>query len=214
MQKKNKMAQSKYDSTEETTNLARVARIILGPCADVLRTILKNNLPQNLQVAVNNFLRRYPKNLDPPINSYQRNIIKGGDYNTFDISLLYVLLRNICRIKPHTNGWGSIPSLTDTSLSANIERIRLRRNTYYGHATAFSISNIDFERIYNDLFSIVKSLELCIGGSKYQNEMQNLKTCCMDPRSKVMYLKKLLRLENLEEEVEELKRKNSMRPYL
>lgn len=208
------MAQSQYDSTEETTNLARVARIILGPCADVLRTILKIYFRQNLQVAVDNFLSRYPKHLDPPINSYQRNIIKGGDYDTFDISLLYVLLRNICRIKAHTNGWGSIPPLTDTSLSANIERIRLRRNTYYGHATDFSISNIDFEHIYKDLFSIVTSLELCIGGSKYQNEMKHLKTCCMDPRSKVMYLKKLLRLENLEEEVEELKRKNSMCLYL
>lgn len=208
------MAQSKYDSTEETTNLARVARIILGPCTDALRSILRNYSPQNLLVAVDGFLSQYPKHLDPPINSYQRNIIKGGNYNTFDMSLLYVLLRNICRIKAHRNGWGFMPPVNDNSLSANVERIRRIRNTYYGHASDFSISNQDFADIYQNLLSIVSSLDMYCGGSKYQNEMKKLKTCCMDPRSKVMYLKKLLRLENLEEEVEELKRKNSMRPYL
>lgn len=207
------MAQSEYDSTEQTTNLARVARIILGPCSDVLRTILKIYAPQNLLTEVDRFLSQYPKHLDPPINSYQRNLIKGGNYNTFDISLLYVLLRNICRIRAPKNGWGLKPHPQDTGLSANVEMIRMRRNTYYGHATDFSISNKNFEHIYQDLFLIVTRLEMYSGGSKYQNEMKKLKKCCMDPKYKEVYINKLLRLENLEKKVKDLERKNSMLSY-
>ncbi|XP_062594112.1 ankyrin repeat domain-containing protein 17-like, partial [Saccostrea cucullata] len=36
------MSLSKYTSTTETTNLARVARLLLGPCTDVLRDILEH----------------------------------------------------------------------------------------------------------------------------------------------------------------------------
>ncbi|XP_062582013.1 uncharacterized protein LOC134243795 [Saccostrea cucullata] len=39
------MSLSKYTSTTETTNLARVARLLLGPCTDVLRDILKKEIP-------------------------------------------------------------------------------------------------------------------------------------------------------------------------
>lgn len=50
------MALSKYDSTRETTNLARVARIILGPCTDVLRAVLANEmLPAALSHNVKTF---------------------------------------------------------------------------------------------------------------------------------------------------------------
>lgn len=43
------MSLSKYESTQETTNFARVARIILGPCTDVLRAVLAKEItPLNL----------------------------------------------------------------------------------------------------------------------------------------------------------------------
>lgn len=68
------------------------------------------------------------------------------DYSNFDISLLYLLLRNICPIQPHKNKWGNAPLPEDRSLSANIERIRIIRNQYLVHISNFSLSNIEFER--------------------------------------------------------------------
>lgn len=48
------MSLSKYESTQETTNFARVARIILGPCTDVLRAVLAKEItPLNLIKAFN-----------------------------------------------------------------------------------------------------------------------------------------------------------------
>lgn len=83
------IAQSKNLSTRETTNLARLSRIVLGPCTDVLRAILRKEIPlSSFSQKVKTFLDKAPK-------------------QDFVISLLYVLLRNITQIQPHINKWGN-----------------------------------------------------------------------------------------------------------
>lgn len=207
------MALSKYNSTEETTNLARVARVFLGPCTDILRDVLYTyKKPDALQQSVNSFLNNYPPDLKPPINKKQWDIINGKNYKQFDISLLYVLLRNVCGIVKHSGNWGFKPLLNDNSLAALIERIHLHRNTYYGHVADFSISNNDFIDIWEGLSSIVTNLKKKTNikfTCNYEEEMETLKKCDMDPTSAQFYIKKLLVLEQLEERVEDLERKNS-----
>lgn len=205
------MALSKYDSTKETTNLARVARAILGPCTDLLRDILlKNVKPKDLPAKVDNFLKNYPKHLNPPISRIQRRAINSKNYKKFDISLLYVLLSNICEIPEHYNGWGSKPLKTDNSLSANIERMRLRRNCYYGHEQDFCISDTAFEEKWKDLSTIVKGLQTAakISGSNYENYLLRLKTCEMGITEKKDSIQNLLLVENLQEKVETLESMN------
>lgn len=90
-------------------------------------------------------------------------------------------MRNICTITPHSKQWGNSPLGSDRSVSANIERIRLTRNEYYGHYSSFSISKSDFEDKWKYLFQSVKELEKHIGTSKdYQEALRKLKYCCMD----------------------------------
>lgn len=207
------MALSKYNSTEETTNLARVARVFLGPCTDILRDVLYTyKKPDALQQSVNSYLNNYPPDLKPPINKKQWDIINGENYKQFDISLLYVLLRNVCGIAEHSGNWGFEPPLNDDSLAALIERIHLHRNTYYGHVADFSISNNDFIDIWECLSSIVTNLKKKTNikfTCNYEEEMETLRKCDMDPTSAQFYIKKLLVLEQLEERVEDLERKNS-----
>lgn len=166
------MSLSKYSSTRETTNLARIARIILGPCTDVLRAVLKNQIsPTDLKTKVQSETTSY-------ITTHQKQLVDGEDYSKFDITLLYSLLRNICF--PHYQLWGKIPIVSDRSIFANIERIRRTRNDY-GHCPGFSISNSDFEDKWTYLFQIVKELEQYIGTSKDNQEaLKELKYCCMD----------------------------------
>lgn len=118
------MALSKYESIRETTNFARIARIILGPCTDVLRDVLKKELlPSALSQNFKTFIANRPKK--NPINQKQQQLINIGTYSDFDITLLYFCLRNLCSIPGHIKKWGNDPSLMDRSLSANIERIRI-----------------------------------------------------------------------------------------
>lgn len=56
------MANSKYASTRETTKLARVARIILVPCTDVLCAVLTKEISQPaLSQKVKAYLDKLPK---------------------------------------------------------------------------------------------------------------------------------------------------------
>lgn len=194
------MALSKYYSTRETTNLARIARIILGPCTDVLRAVLTNEmLPAALSHNVKTFLANLPNNRKPPINKTQEQQVYSGNYSHFDITLLYFLLRNICSIPEHRQKWGNNPSLTDRSVSANIERIRLIRNTYYGHAAQFAIPDKEFICRWNELLSIVKELETYIGiCTDYQDAVTEIKSCSMDPEVEQIFIDRLLLIEKLQ----------------
>lgn len=163
----------------ETTNLARIARIILGPCTDVLRAVLKNQIsPTDLKTKVQSYIA---SKRPPLISAHQKQLVDGEDYSKFDITLLYFLFRNICAITPHSKQWGNNPIVSDRSVSANIERIRLTRNEYYGHYSSYRIPKSDFEDKWKYLFQSVKELEQYIGTSKdYQEALRELKDCCMD----------------------------------
>lgn len=209
------MATSNYDSTSETTNLARIARIILGPCTDVLRAVLKKEMPPaTLSQNLKTFLANLPRHKKPPLSKTQEHIVYGGNFSHFDTTLLYFLLRNICSIPEHRLKWGKKPSPTDRSLSANIERIRLIRNDYYGHVASFSLPDPDFINQWNDLFVIVKELESYIGSSTdHQDAVTRLKSCSMDPEVEQNFIDRLLVVEKLQETVENLERKNYISLY-
>lgn len=60
------------------------------------------------------------------------------DYQKLDLSLLYNLLRNVCKyITPPNRGWGYDPLSDDVSLGADIERIRSIWNSYSDGETEF-----------------------------------------------------------------------------
>eukprot|EP00105_Crassostrea_gigas_P030475 XP_011452790.1 PREDICTED: uncharacterized protein LOC105346040 [Crassostrea gigas] len=199
------MSLSKYESTRGTTQLARIARALLGPCIDVLREVLAKEIsPPDLERKVQTYILQNKK---PFINKKQQDLVKRKKYSDFDITLLYFLFRNICSIPQHKNKWGNNPELTDKSVSANIERMRILRNEWYGHATDFSLSDSEFEQRWNHIFQIVKDLEDYLGtATKYQDTLVDLKTCNMDPGSVQPYIDKLKTVEEgLQADVTNLK---------
>lgn len=199
------MVLSKYSSTQGTTNLARIARIILGPCTDVLRAVLNNQIsPSDLKQRVKTYIAANKK---PSISKDQRDLVNSEDYTNFDITLLYFLLRNICTITPHDKRWGNNPELSDRCVSANIERIRLMRNEYYGHYSSFSIPQSDFEDKWKYLFQSVKELEKYIGTSKdYQRALIELRHCSMGLEVEDNFIQKLQNdVTGLIDELEEIK---------
>lgn len=155
---------------------------------------------------VKTFIANFPAYKKPPINKFQEQLVYGGKYLDFDITLLYFLLRNVCSIPPHTSKWGNDPSPVDRSLSANIERIRIIRNEYYGHIAHFSLSDADFEQKWKKISQIVKELESYLGtATDYQDTLKELKTCSMDPDVEKAYTEKLLVVEKLELDISSLK---------
>nr|XP_034320280.1 uncharacterized protein LOC105342216 isoform X1 [Crassostrea gigas]XP_034320282.1 uncharacterized protein LOC105342216 isoform X1 [Crassostrea gigas]XP_034320283.1 uncharacterized protein LOC105342216 isoform X1 [Crassostrea gigas] len=202
------MSNSKFKLTGENTNLARVAQLILGPCTNVLRDVLRKEIsPSNLETKVRAYIAKTKK---PLINQHQETLVYSKDYLKFDVTLLYFLLRNMCSIQPHSNKWGNNPKSGDRSVSGNIERIRLIRNEY-GHNSERFISDTDFKIKYKYIKVIVKELENYLGSStKYQDEVKELKTCTMDPTQSEKNIKDLLdlheKIKDISGDVEEMKK--------
>lgn len=198
------MALSKYQSTQETTNFARIVRIIFGPCTDVLRDVLRKEIaPSTLSHKLKTFNVRHRK---PLLNSSQEQLVYGdrGDYSDFNITLLYHLLRSLCSIPPHANGWGRDPCPRDRSLSANIERIRFLRNES-AHFSKFSLSNSEFEKKWTTIFTIVQEVERYIGSStKYQETLRELKWCFVDLNDEESLILNFRGVDKLQNEITKL----------
>lgn len=89
------------------------------------------------------------------------------DYRKFDVTLLYTLIRNLCPSLKPTKGWGTQPGDADIQIGDDIERLRLFRNNYYGHASSSTISDVDFAKIWKDLKSVI-------------NRIRSTTKCCVD----------------------------------
>lgn len=109
--------------------------------------------------------------------------IPPSDYNTFDVTLLYTLIRNLCSLPCPAQGWGKDPKTTDIQISDDIERLRLFRNNYFAHATSAEISENDFKNIWSDLKQVIKRIQSNYNTcTNYQVELQKIEAstfaCC------------------------------------
>ena len=169
-------AASPLASSVEKTNGAKLSRLLIDGGTTVLRNVFdahhpSANLAADLHARysiLNSLLRRRV------LNSHQWNKLfpPGGtppDSNTFDITLLFVLLTNICGLSPPPTGWHTKPTPSDTSLEANLARIKFFRNRVYGHVTTTGVDT----PIFNDLWMEISAALVPLGLS--QAEIDRLK---------------------------------------
>ena len=186
------MASTSYAATGEMTNLNRVSRLLIGPCSDQFRDLLRFYIPPASFPA---FIQRESSKL-PHLTKPQQELILpnygvySGNYDDMDLSLLYIFLRNVCGIPAHNKGWGETPDPADRSLSANIERIRSARNRC-GHAKK-GMSKIDFENLWSEIRETVVDLDnFMMNKDKYQKEVDFIRNDTMDPETDKHYNVKL-----------------------
>ena len=175
-----------FHSTKETTNYARLCRLLVGVSAHILReTFDKRRPPGNLDTVLSCpsiyrllKLLRIKKVLNPSQWDKLYPAIKSSvSSRNFDITLLMVLLRNICGLAPPVTGWDTLPLATDTTLEADFARIKCYRNTVYGHASEASVDDVTFNQYWQDIQDALVRL----GGAGYQSAINDLKKECMDP---------------------------------
>ena len=175
-----------FHATKRITNYARLCRLLVDVSAHVLReTFEKTRPPGNLDTVlstpqVHGLLQslRRKRVLNPSQWGKLYPAIKSSvSSQYFDINLLMVLLRNICGLVPPPTGWDSLPPAADTTLEADIARIKFYRNTVYGHAREASIDDATFNHYWQDIQDVLVRL----GGADYQSVIDDLKNECMDP---------------------------------
>lgn len=79
--------------------------------------------------------------------------------------------------------WDALPSASDTTLQADLARIKYYRNTVYAHAVKASVDDAEFNRHWKDIQKVLVRL----GGVGYQDAIDNLKKERMDPELEEHY---------------------------
>ena len=175
-----------FHSTKETTNYARLCRLLVDVGAHVMRETFDKKRPTGsldtvLSTApIHAILQtlRTKRVLNPTQwGKLYPAITSSVSSTNFDITLLMVLLRNICGLVPPPTGWDSLPAATDLTPEADIVRIKYYRNTVYGHASEASVDDTTFSQYWQDIQDALVRL----GGTCYQDAIDNLKADCMDP---------------------------------
>ena len=115
------------------------------------------------------------------------------------MTLLMVLLRNICGLKPPINGWDSLPPAADASIEANIARVKYYRNTVYGHASRASVDDATFNAYWQGISNALVAL----GGASYEAVINKLKNECMDPDTADHYRNLLAKWKEDEDSIKE-----------
>ena len=126
------------DPLPAKANFIRICQLLLDKDGEALRRALHAKYPPATLAIALNSLRRTLLGLRPRvIKDPQLDLLYPTtgppDSKKFDITLLTILLRNICHLTPPATGWNFIPAAGDTSMSADIVRIKMYRNEVYGH---------------------------------------------------------------------------------
>ena len=155
-------------SSREKTNGAKLSRLIIDGGRSALQNVFEAIHPPNtLQLVFSTNHTTLQKLLTKKIlTGKQWNLLfpRGGalpDPSSFDITLLFVLLRNICGLHPPpATGWDKKPPVTDKSQQANLARIKWFRNEVYAHITTTGIEAPLFTQYWVELSDTLVQLGL------------------------------------------------------
>ena len=160
-------APSPLASSVEKTHGAKLSRLLIDGGTQVLRNLFDNYHPPAKLAAdlntsysiLNNLLRRRIINrpqweqLFPPSGAQP-------DSSTFDITLLFLLLANICGLSPPPLGWHTMSPASDTSLEANLAHIKFFRNELYGHVSTTGVDTPTFNALWQEINAVLVTLGL------------------------------------------------------
>ena len=154
-------------SSPEKTNGNKLIRLLIDGGTAVLWNIFHRyhppvNLASDLHFKypiLNNLLRRRVLNG----HQWDKLFPPGGgmpDSNTFDITLLFLLLTTICGLSPPLTGWHTKPPPGDNTLEANLARVKFFRNELYGHVTSTGVDATSFSFLWHEISNTLHSLGL------------------------------------------------------
>ena len=176
---------SVFDTSEEKTNGTRLARLLIDGGTYVLRKLLDSVYPEPKLLA-----KELKKNFVKFQNLKSKRVIidhqweklfpPSGlpDSKKFDITLLHLLIREVCYLPAPLTGWHKMPADNDQSLEANIARIKCFRNELC-HSVSTSIPNEEFEDKWNTIASSLEAIKIGV----YRKKIQALKNDSIDHKT-------------------------------
>jgi len=160
-------SRTSYASTKETTNFARLCRLLVDVGSHALRNKFDSIHPP---AGLHGVLTKPPahpilqtlrkKRILSPIHWAKLYPPSASSVSSkdFDVTLLMLLLRNICGLTPPITGWDTLPPAADTSAEANIARVKYYRSHVYVHASQASVDDTTFNTYWQDISNALVGL--------------------------------------------------------
>ena len=176
---------SSYPCTKETSNYAKLCRLLVEVGSIVLREVFDRICPpENLHAVLTNPLNRAKLQTlrkKRVLSTFQwgklYSVVKlSVSSGNFDSSLLLLLLRNIFGLTLPASGCNNLPPRSDTSPEADITRIKFFRDRVFSHAANASVDDPTFSLYWNN----IKDTFVRIGGTCYGEVIDDLTVQCMD----------------------------------
>ena len=166
---------SVLDWTPEKSTGFKLIRLIIDGGTTALRNVLQKCHPGKSIKAILAPEKKYLGRLKFRIinqtqwDKLDPNPPKIPDINNFDITLLSILLRNICSLTAPATGWDKMPNVSDNSDVSNIIRIKLFRNEVHDHISKTGVGTTDFEHYWKKISLVLVNLGID------QSEIDSLK---------------------------------------
>ena len=188
------------DKSEEKMNGTKLARLLIDEGTKVLRKFLESTHPgSTLQDALDNNrpklegLRWKQFLFDEQWEKLFPSLGKP-DPQKFDITLLHLLLHEICQLSAPPTGWHKMPADADASPEASIVRIKCYGNELC-HSVSTGVPNDEFEDKWDKISSSLEVLKVAI----YRKKLQSLKSAPIDHKAHLV-----------EEELDERRREKEL----
>lgn len=179
-------------STTEKENYMRISRLVIVGGTNLIREAFDffyppSSLPNKLtDPATKSKLRRTL--IKPEWDKVYPPTGGCGESKDFDITLLSKLIKTISPLASPVTGWDDLPNPTDSSLVANIVRIKVYRNAICHQYHNMEISDDDFPTLWSE----VKKALISIAGflnrdteRKWEKEIDKLFNAPLTPEAEL-----------------------------
>lgn len=167
-------------STSGKDNYHRLARLIVVGGTILLREVFDSIYPPSaLPYLLNSTAIESQLSW---INKRERQCLypspgKCGRSVDFDITMLFKLLKTICNLPTPTGKWDDPPDDSDTSLSADIARIRCYRNCICHDSKNMEIPNDQFLSLWANIRdAIIRIAQWLLKGSEWKSAVDKFLT--------------------------------------
>ena len=187
------------DQVKAKANYSRICQLLIDKGGIALRRALHEvHPPSTLATVLNANKATLQKIRKRVIKASQWDLLfpasGSPDSNNFDITLLTILLRNICALPSPATGWDVMPPPSETSISADIARIKILRNQIYGHISRAEYDDATFEKYWQDISGPLIKLGIP------QKDVDELKVAPLSPEEET-YIEKLKEWKEVEDEL-------------
>ena len=142
------------------SNGARLSRLLIDKGTEAMQMFFDSIHPPATLTALLNAHHSFLCNLR---NRHVNILFPSGAASTssdYDITLLFILLRNICGLHSPTStgSWNLKPLPGDNSPQADLVRIKYYRNSVYGHIISTGVDDANFNSYWNDISTALTRL--------------------------------------------------------